>query len=306
MRILVGLFAVAYLVLRAPHLTSFEQFSPRAFSPVGPIALLDAPLPPGLVVASFVLALLCAVAATLGLCFGWTGPLFGVSLLWVLSYRNSWGMIFHTENLLVIHALIIGVSRAADAWSLDARRRLARRSPDASTVQDASTGGLLPNGRYGWALRAMCLVVVLSYLVAGVAKLRAAGLSWAGGDELRSHIAFDAVRKLELGSIHSPLGAAVVPHAWLFPPLAWLTLAFELAAPLAMLSRRAAIVWCWTAWGFHVGVLLLMAIVFPYPLLGLAYAPFFSIERVFTRWVWPVLQKWAPFTARDCRKLPRA
>ena len=33
------------------------------------------------------------------------------------------------------------------------------------------------------------------------------------------------------------------------------------------------------AWGFHVGVLALMAIVFPYQLIGLAYAPLVRCER---------------------------
>lgn len=282
MRILVGAFAVVYLLARAPHLTSFGQFSPRAFAPVGPISVLGSPLPTSLVVGFFAVALLSSIAATLGYRFRWSGPIFGVSTLWVLSYRNSWGMIFHTENLLVMHALIIGWSPAADTWSVD------------------SAGAEAPasSGRYGWALRAMCLVVVLSYVVAGVAKLRAAGWGWTDGDELRSHIAFDAVRKLELGSVHSPLGAAIIPHAWLFPPLAWLTLAFELGAPFAMLGGRAAAVWCWAAWGFHVGVLLLMAIVFPYPLLGLAYAPFFAIEKPFIRWVWPMLAKRFPQLAQ--------
>jgi hypothetical protein len=33
------------------------------------------------------------------------------------------------------------------------------------------------------------------------------------------------------------------------------------------------------AWGFHVGVVALMAIVFPYQLIGLAYAPLLRCER---------------------------
>ena len=37
--------------------------------------------------------------------------------------------------------------------------------------------------------------------------------------------------------------------------------------------------WAVAAWGFHLGVVALMAIAFPYPLLGLAYAPLFRIER---------------------------
>ncbi len=282
LRILVAGFGVVYLLSRVPHLTSFAHFSVRSFRPVGPIAVLSEPLPAGAVVGLFAVAVLSGVAATIGFRYRLSGPIFGLSLLWVLSYRNSWGMIFHTENLLVLHALIIGLAPAADAWSLDQKGA----SPPA------------PSRRYGWAVRAMVLVVLLSYVVAGVAKLRAAGWAWTSGEELRSHIAFDAVRKLELGSIHSPLGAALVPHVWAFPPLAWLTLAFELGAPLALLGGRWARGWALTAWGFHVGVLALMAIVFPYALLGVAFAPLFEVERLFERWLWPRLQR---LTGRPAR-----
>lgn len=273
-RILVGMFSTLYLIARAPHLTQFSQLAPRNFLPVGPVSWLSAPLPPSWVLAIFVLALASGIAVTLGFRHRISGPLHGAALLWVLSYRNSWGMVFHTENLLVFQALIVGVSRAADAWSLDSRDTVAA-----------------PSGRYHWPLRAMCIVVVLAYVVAGVAKVKASGLGWIGGHELQSHIAFDAVRKLELGSIHSPLGAALVAYEWVFAPLAWLTLAFEFGAPLALLGRRWAMLWCATAWGFHVGVLALMAIVFPHPLLGLAYAPFFRVEKPFRRWILPTFAR---------------
>ena len=37
------------------------------------------------------------------------------------------------------------------------------------------------------------------------------------------------------------------------------------------------------AWGFHVGVVALMNIWFPYPLFGFAYLPFFEVERAWPR-----------------------
>src|SRR5690606_25456683 len=136
---------------------------------------------------------------------------------------------------------------------------------------------------YGWPLRVLSLATVSTYVVAGIAKLEHSGLAWAGGHEIRTHIAYDAVRKLELGSLSSPLGAWLVPFESLFLPLAMLTLALELGAPLALLGGRFAAVWCLTAWGFHLSVLLLMLIVFPYPLLGFAYVSFFAVERPLLR-----------------------
>ena len=57
-----------------------------------------------------------------------------------------------------------------------------------------------------------------------------------------------------------------------------MTLVIELGAPIALLGARARGVGP-PAWGFHVGVVLLMKIVFPYPLLGVAYLPLLRVER---------------------------
>jgi hypothetical protein len=38
-------------------------------------------------------------------------------------------------------------------------------------------------------------------------------------------------------------------------------------------------VWVGAAWLFHVSIAAVMAIAFPYPLYGVAFAPFFEVER---------------------------
>jgi hypothetical protein len=43
--------------------------------------------------------------------------------------------------------------------------------------------------------------------------------------------------------------------------------------------------WSIAAFAFHVGVLAVMAIFFPYPLFGLAFAPLFAAERL-PLWRW--------------------
>jgi len=269
LRLLIGGCATIYLAARFVHLISFIDFPARSFAPVGVASLLSAPLPAWLVVGLAALGLPLALAFTLGWRFAVTGPLFAANLLWVLSYRNSWGMIFHTDNLMVLHVIVLGLARSADAWSLDARAGRARSDSDA----------------HGWPVRLLAIVTVTTYLIAGVAKLRLSGLSWFSSDLLRNYVAYDNLRKLELGDWHSPLGARLVAHAWLFPPLAALSLALELAAPLALVGPRLARVWAAGAWAFHAGVLAVMAIFFPYPLFGLAFAPLFPVERL-ALWRW--------------------
>jgi len=267
LRLLVGAFAWIYLVTRLPHLASFGHLDPAGFRPIGVVDLLtDAPLSDPLALALVLAAALLGAAFVAGWRFVVSGPLFALLLLWVTTYRNSWGMVFHTENLMVVHVLVLGFTRSADAWSLDARRR-----PAAAPA---------PHTRYGWPLRLAAALTALAYLLAGIAKLRHSGLDWITSDILRNYVAWDNLRKAELGDTYSQLGAALCRYPALFPPLAAVSISFELLAPLALLDRRLAAVWALVAWSFHVGVLAIMWIFFPYPLLGFAYAPFFELERL--------------------------
>ena len=255
LRILVGGFGVLYLAVFGWNLVSVAGFEGSQFEPVGVVGALGSPLAAslvyGLVVATFV--------AGLGFVAGWrfrlSGPAFALLLLAVTSYRSSWGQIFHTENLLVLHVLVLALSPAAAARSLDARAGRVAAGPAA-------------DGRYGWPLRLMCVITVISYLIAAQAKLEAAGLAWITDDVLRNQVAYDNLRKIQLGDLHSPLGAALVSQAWLFLPLALMNFAVELGAPLALLGGRAARLWVLGALLLHWGDLRADGDCFPLSLVG--------------------------------------
>ncbi len=262
-RVLVGAFGAIYCTVRAPSIASVAKLHGTSFAPVGVVRVLSAPLPGAVVWALVVLTVALAWTFLLGYRHKILGPIFALLLLWVTTYRNSFGMIFHTENLWVLHVLVLGFVPAADAYAWGARRR--------------ETPGPMP--RYGWPVFALGLATCIAYALAGFAKLRTAGLDWVTSDALRNYIAYDNLRKIVLGDTHAPLGAALVRHPALFKPLAALTLVLELAAPLALLGRRPATLFAVGIWSFHLGVLATMAIFFPYPLLGIAFAPWFEIEK---------------------------
>ena len=272
LRVLIGGFAAIYLLARLPYLLGHTRFGAHQFDPVGAVWLLcDAPLPSGLVTGLTFLTVALAIPFALGWRTRVTGPLFALALLWTLSYRNSWGMVFHTENLLVLHVLILAVSASGDAWSLDARRR-------ARTGQGLAADTV--HARYGWPVRLMCWVVVIAYVLAGIAKVQNGGMSWIWGDELRNHVALDNARKMLLGDIYSPLAAPLMEFSTLWKALAAMTVALELGAPIALLSRRLALGWVVGVVGFHLGVLALMMIAFPYQMVGVAFACFFRAEKL--------------------------
>lgn len=289
LRFAVGGYALVYLLSRAVHLTHVATYPASSFAPVGVARLLDAPLSGPWVYGLYAATLFGSVAFTFGWAYRFSAPLFAALLLSVLTYRHSWGMIFHTDNLLVVHVLLLACAPAGGrAWP--------KTDVDLTSTPPAATS---TDTGYGWVPRAMGLVTVASYVVAGLAKLEHTGWAWAAGGALREQIAYDAIRKIELGSTYSPLGVWLLPAGWLFAPLSAFSLATELGAPLALLGIRAAAIWSACAWAFHLGVLALMAIAFPYPLSGCAFLAFFPLERAL-----PLLERAATKARRGIN--PRA
>ncbi len=261
-RILVGVYAFAYVALRLPELAAVAQLPSGNFAPVGIARLLGGPLPAWLAIAFAGATLVALAAFVLGVAWRVAAPAAAVLLLWTLGYHNSWGMVFHTENLLVLHVIALACTPAADAYAIGGRR-----------VEPAAAG-------YGWGLKLLATLTVATYVLAGIAKLRLAGLGWGGGDFLRNQIAVDNLRKALLGDPTAPLATPLLDHPAWFAVVSIATLVLELGAPIALLGGRFARGWALGAWGFHVGVILMMNIWFPYPLSGLAYVPLLHAERM--------------------------
>ena len=228
-RILVGVFDVAYLAIRLPVFLALADRGADELQPVGLLAPLGQPLPGPLLVALVVAVLLLGAAFTLGSGFRWTGPTFALGLLVLTTYRSSFGQIVWLETVMVLHTLIVGFSPSADALALG-------RSP-------AGSPATRPPEAYGAPVQLAALVLVASYVLAGVAKLRLGGLDWVAGDSLRNHVAATAVRAELLGGPSSPLGSWLVQFGWLFPPMAMASLLLELGAPLALLGGRVRTAW---------------------------------------------------------------
>jgi hypothetical protein len=264
----VGGAALAQLVYEMPSLLAVLGFLPRQFQPVGVASLLEQPVGAGVLYAGLAVCFVLGACFTLGVGYAVTAPGFALALLALMTYRSSWGMVLHTDNLLVVHVLLLALAPAAQAWSIDAWRARLRGAAPAE-----------PEARFGWPLRALSIATTTCYVLAGVAKLKLAGGAWLGGELLRAHIAYDNLRKLELGASIVPLGPWLVRHRAIFPPLAVVTLLVELGAPIALLGQRWAAAWVAAAWFFHVAVLLTMSIGFTYQLSGVAYLSFFAVDR---------------------------
>ncbi|TMQ08031.1 MAG: hypothetical protein E6J91_34135 [Deltaproteobacteria bacterium] len=273
LRIAVGAYAAIWMVAQLPELAGVARLPASQLAAVGVIGVLHAPLPPAVVVAIAVATIALLLAFTAGAGYRVTAPLAALGLLWTLSYRSSWGMVFHTENLVVLHVIALACAPAADAWALGRGAGEPPRGPGAG---------------HGWAVKLLAALTSATYLVAGIAKLRLAGLHWLDGDPLRTQIAIDNLRKALLGGATAPLAAPLVAHPAILAALSIAALAIELGAPLALLGGRAARRWAWAAWAFHVGVVLTMNVWFPYPLTWVAFLPLIEAERAVA---WPA-RRW--------------
>jgi hypothetical protein len=270
LRILIGSFATIFVAGRSVYWLQVMDLPRYRWEPVGPLAWLDGPPPAPLVLLAMAVAFAGGVAFVLGWHFRAVGPLFAVLLVALTTYGNSWGHVFHSENLFVAHVVVLAIAPAADAWALGGN---AGPVAPGRTVPGAGAG-------YGWPVRLITLVTVISYALAGWAKLRLGGTAWVAGAVLRNQVAHDNLRKIVVGDTHSPLGGALVSRAWLWRPIAAATIVVEFGGVVVLWARSLRRWWALSAWAFHVGILALMAIVFAYPLSGVAFASLFAVERL--------------------------
>lgn len=273
LRIVVGGYALMYLLSRRRLLSRIAETDVDLFNPVGLASVLDAPMPATVFGITVFLTIVMGAAFVLGWGFRVSGPAFGGLLLFVLCYRNSWSMVYHTDNLLVFHVLILGFSSAADAVSVDG---VMRRFVGRSRRTNLSLKGQSAEAwRYGFPIQLICAVTALTYFLAGIAKVTSPmGWAWVRGETVRDQVAVDVLRK-HLFLDDTPLMAQFLfEHLWVFAVFGFVTLVVELGAPLAIVSRRFARPWVVVVFLMHWGILLVMGIKFRYQLAGVAFLPF--------------------------------
>lgn len=264
-RILVGGYATIAMIISVGEFDRLARRASQEFEPIGLAGLLNGPLPPAALWALFVVAVVSGMAFTAGAGYRVSGWMFALAQLAWASYHTSWGQMLHFEHLVTLHVLVLGFSPAADAISFDLTR--SRRRPGFHT-------------RYGWPLRLAAIITAITYVLAGIAKLRIGGLQWVDGETLANHIAYSATRMDLLGEPRPPLAAAVIANAWLTRPMAIGSMAVELLAPLALLGGWYRRLWVPFAILFHLGTLTMMLVFFAFNGLGFALLPLYRVERL--------------------------
>ena len=271
LRMATGGFTLWYLISRFDMLSHMvENFD--AFEPTGVLGTMQSPIGPEVFRGIMIVLLVLNILFILGWKFRYTGPAFAILTLVFFTYRNSWSMIYHNRNALVLHILILGLVASADAWSLDAWKRKQKNLAAKTT-----------SWRYGWPIMLISAVTVGSYLLSGIAKVAGdLAWEWANGNAMRSQIAVDALRKSVLGAETAPLFDLIYEHTWLFLGMGILTFFLELGAPLALLRKRWGKLWALFTFGMHWGIFFTMGIAFRYQMTGLIFLSFLEPEKWFS------------------------
>jgi len=165
---------------------------------------------------------------------------------YLLAVPNNFGRAGHGDGVIIVLLWVLAFSNCGDAWSLD--RRFMRRS-----------GPSTASGEYTWPIRMVWVLMSFVYFGAGYTKLHASGLAWVTSDNMAMTFLAHQVNN------SNPLldwGQHLARFAWFSKGLAAFTLVLELGFPLALFNRTARKLWVPGMFLAHVGIWLLMGVIF--------------------------------------------
>lgn len=168
---------------------------------------------------------------------------------YLIGVPYNFGKTDHMTAILVWTMGILALSWCGDAWSVDAwLRRRRRQAPPGQS------------GEYRWPVRAVWVTMATVFFAAGMAKVIQGGPAWVFSD----HMAISLVQRYYDVTDPPTLdwGLRVARHPWLVRSMAAGSILLELAAPLALVSRRVRRVLPWMLLAMQFGIGLLMNVWF--------------------------------------------
>jgi hypothetical protein len=238
-------------------------------------------------------ALKCLLVASLASAtFGFlTGVATKSSAFLFLFYEGllrSFGHFNHDEMPAVYILIVLAFAPCGDAFSFDRRLR--------------GGVGRKPAFAYGYPILLARALLAWSYFSAALIKLRVAGLSYFGADNLPTLAIMHSLDNLH--DTHFKLAFLLPRVRALMPFAVGLILLWELAFPLAIFSRLARRVILAAGVVFHVSTLFLMNVFFPYHLaMYLTYVDWPAVAGKLKRFAW---FRRAAAAARESRREPQA
>jgi hypothetical protein len=265
---------LAGIVLVLNGTTRFVQVglaAPALWTPVPILGVLHVPQPDPATLRVMALA----TAVLLGLIVVGVGTRLALVIVLALellqeAFLNSLGKVTHATLPLLYGLAFFTLAPCDRGFSLGATWRRARRAA-------ADPAVALPPVRTsrfaGWPLDLLFIVLAAYYALAGLSKLRDAGLAWADGYTLQYHL-------LDFGS---PAGQRLAAHLGLCAALSALVLVFELGFWTGIVRRLRPVCLAGGAL-FHLGTTWLLNISFwPVVAVYLLFVPWSRLGRGIAR-----------------------
>jgi hypothetical protein len=169
---------------------------------------------------------------------------------YLLAIPNNFGRAGHGDGVIIILLWVLAFSCCGDARSLDRRWMRTVRPPQPGSEY---------SGEYTWPIRMVWVLMSLVYLGAGYTKLHTSGLAWVTSDNMA--LTFLAH---QVNGSDPPVnwGQHLAHLSWFCKGLAGFTIVLEIGFPLALFSRNARRLWVPGMFLAHVGIALLMGVVF--------------------------------------------
>jgi hypothetical protein len=192
---------------------------------------------------------------------------------WIfVAHLFSYGDRHHTEALFAIFLMLLAFAPSGERLSVDA---LIRRRRFGAPYADASELAV-------WPLKLMLVLLGISYLTAGMAKMTHSGLRWMNGYTLQGHTLGDALSR------GHPVGVWLAQQHRLAILLSVFTIIFELFFWTSLIApRRWAPVYLLAALMFMVGLYVSGGYDFFQHMVLLTLLLFFLVPDWWERMVYP-------------------
>ncbi len=272
-------FLGTLVVVLARRYELWGEVTPELWQPVWFYRVLHIPPPsPELVP---VLARLWHVAlflSALGLCTRASTIVAATLSIYFFSLQHCWGFVGHSTALPTLCTVVFALSRAGDAYSLDALMRRRRGLPEGRIAEHAAEGA------YTWPVQIMRLGFCIVFTAAGLTKLRHAGLLWLTTDQMRLIFVTHASILPE----EPMLALTIAKLHWLCRIAAIGTIVAEVGSVFCLWSRHVRMLLVPALLSMQIGILFTMGID--------SFLVFVPVYAAWVNWEWvreQLLVRWS-------------
>jgi hypothetical protein len=127
-------YAVGWLLVRGLYLADVAGLPDRRYQPIGVLRVASSPPPDRLVAIVWIATLVACGMSTMNRYLRMSAPVGAIGMLFLATFTSSFGQVFHTEHLLALHLVVLGLAAVVEPPEPDAWCTWSRVSPSSATA----------------------------------------------------------------------------------------------------------------------------------------------------------------------------